>query len=171
MAYCPKCGINNEENAESCYYCGANLKESNEVENTQYTEKSSKGNDSTSMLDFPAIGKGLLIGLPIGLLTVGFIGMLFGGIITGYFTSNNRWKHVAVNGWIVGFINVIIWSVVSLLFPYPILIKSFTDVVNITGSAGLTLALIILLILMAVIGLIGSIGGIIGSKISKRRDN
>ncbi len=181
---CPNCGIQNEDNAKYCFYCGVDLTQNNKIENIEtlkgkgeignprYAVKSSKWDTFILMLDFSAIGKGLLIGLLIGLVTAGFIGIFFGSMITGYYMNNRRIKYLSINGWVLGFISMIIWAILSFLIPSSTLIKSFVDAQSIIGSTGLTiiLALIFWLVLWAIVALLGSIGAIIGSKISKRRN-
>lgn len=170
--YCSKCGVQNDDNAEFCIYCGANIKQIN-GDTQKYTEKPLKRNNIISILDFSAILKGLSFGILIGIVTIGFIGMFIGGIITGYYTTTKKRKNVVINGWVVGFISMLIWAIISFLVPSSSLIKAFIAAENIIGSTGLTLtvALIIWLVLWALIALIGSIGGIIGLKISRRRMN
>jgi len=184
MVHCQECGTENVDDSQFCFNCGAKITKNSPNENVKSpqinknqrfetfkdTGKSSKWDDFILTLDFSAIGKGLVIGLIIGIFTAGFIGIFFGGMIAGYYTNNKRLRYAVINGWIVGFVNVIIFAIISFLIPSSALIQSFTDAEGIIGSTSLTiiLALIIWLVLWALFALIGSIGGIIGSKISKR---
>ena len=136
-------------------------------------EKSSKWNNFILMLDFPAIGKGLLIGLIIGLFTASFIGLFFGSLIAGYYVASKRLKHVAINGLILGFISDLIWQIISFLFSSSAVMSAFTDLGNIFGSTSLAIvfAIIVSLFGFVLMGLIGVIGAIIGSKLTRRKEN
>lgn len=184
MVFCSKCSKENPDKYEYCYYCGANLIQSNlnedktpyndnsneTLENSQNTEKSSKRNGYL-MLDFSAIAKGLVVSILIALFFVGFIGVFLGSMITGYYV-NKKWTYGAINGWIVGFISSIIFSIIQILFiPSSGIMTGFVDFINLSGSVFLALLFtaIFLLIGWFLTGLIGAIGGIIGSKLSNRR--
>ncbi len=136
-------------------------------------EKSSKWNNFILLLDFPAIGKGLLIGLIIGIVTSSFIGLFFGSLITGYYVASKRWKHVAINGLILGFISDLIWIIISFLFSSSNVMSAFIDLGNTLGSTSLAIifAIIVSLFGFVLMGLIGAIGAIIGSKLTRRKEN
>ena len=136
-------------------------------------DKSSKWNNFILMLDFPAVGKGLLIGLIIGIFTASFIGLFFGSLITGYYIVSKRWKHVAINGLILGFISDLIWLIISFLFSSSTVISAFVDLGNTFGSTSLAIvfAIIVSLFGFVLMGLIGAIGAIIGSKLTRGKGN
>lgn len=175
--YCSKCGIQNKDHVQFCIYCGANLTQSKagkenvkNVDNLQNMEKSSTWNNL--ILNFPAIGKGLLVSLLIGIVIAGFIGIFFGGMLTGYYTKIKRMKYVAINGWIVGFISIIVWIIIGSVFQLPNLLGINFNVISMVGSDGTALIslLIGMLIGSIIIGLIGAIGAIIGLKLSNRKN-
>mgnify|MGYP000932871478 CR=1 FL=1 len=177
MVYCQECGTKNVDDSQFCYKCGAKIIKSNfenvksaEINEMEKTEKSSVWKDFISMLDFSAIGKGLAIGLIIGIFTAGFIGIFVGGIITGYYAINKKIKELVINGWVLGFISIIIWTIIAQIFQSAF-IKGYLETANVFGSTGLVLMAITIgaLIGSILIGLIGSIGALIGSKISKKK--
>ncbi len=178
MVYCQECGSENVNDAHFCFNCGAKLIQNktagkSEVYNVnipQDIEKSSTWNNL--MLDFPAIGKGLLVSLLIGIVIAGFIGIFFGGMLTGYYTKIKRMKYVAINGWIVGFISIIIWIIIGIVFQLPNLLGINFGAISTVGSDGIDLisSLIGVLIGSILFGLIGLIGAIIGLKLSNRKN-
>jgi len=173
MFYCQECGNENINDAQFCSNCGAKLIQNkttrkSEVNNDnipQNMEKLSTWNNL--MLDFPAIGKGLLVSLLIGTVIAGFIGIFFGGMLTGYYSKNKRVKHVAINGWIVGIISIMIWVIIGIVFQLPDTLGINFTVANTISPEEIGIELLIAIILL---GLIGAIGAIIGLKLSKRKN-
>lgn len=162
--------VQNDDHTQFCIYCGANLTQNNELENPENIKNPSKLNSLTLMLDFSAIGKGLVIGLIIGIFTAGFIGLFFGSIVTGYYITIRRWKYVAINGFILGFISGVMWSIISFLFTSSTTMNTIIDIGNIIGSTGLAMVFVIIgwLIGLVIMGLVGAIGALIGSKFARR---
>ena len=178
MVFCGECGTENIEGSRFCSNCGAKLiqnkttekLEANNVDILQDMEKSSTWNDFILMLDFPAIGKGLLVSLLIGIVIAGFIGIFFGGMLTGYYTKIKRTKYAAINGWIVGFISIIAWAIIGFIFQLPNILGIHFEAVSTIGLDEIDISLLIGMLIAGILfGLIGAIGGIIGLKLSQRK--
>lgn len=177
MVFCGECGTENIEGSRFCSNCGAKLiqnkttgkLEVNNVDILQNMEKSATENNLT--LDFPAIGKGLLVSLLIGIVIAGFIGIFFGGMLTGYYTKIKRMKYVAINGWIIGFISIIAWAIIGFIFQLPNILGIHFESVSTIGLDGIDISVLIgMLIASILFGLIGAVGGIIGLKLSNRKN-
>ena len=80
-------------------------------------------------------------------------------------------KYGAINGWIVGFISIIIWAIIGIVFQLPNILGINFAAVSIAGSDGIDLISILIGMLIGSIlfGLIGAIGAIIGLKLSQRK--
>ena len=180
MVFCAECGTENTEESKFCLNCGAKLIQSKmgkeymnkNVDIPQNMENSSTWDDFILMLDFPAIGKGLLVSLLIGIVIAGFIGIFFGGMLTGYSTKIKKMKYMAINGWVVGFISIIVWAIIGIIFQLPNILGIHFEAVSTVGLDGTDIISLLIGMLIASIlfGIIGSIGAIIGLKLSNRRN-
>jgi uncharacterized membrane protein YvbJ len=176
LVFCGKCGTENSEESKFCSNCGRKLiqnKTTGKLDNgyiPQNMEKSSVWNNL--ILDFPAIGKGLLVSLLIGIFIAGFIGIFFGGMLTGYSTKIKKMKYISINGWIVGFISIIVWAIIGLIFQLPNILGIHFEAVSTVGLdvTDIISLLIGMLIASILFGLIGAIGAVIGLKLSNRKN-
>ncbi|HEX3014248.1 MAG TPA: DUF5518 domain-containing protein [Methanobacterium sp.] len=155
---CPKCGHNNDEDAQFCEKCGFQL-EINTAEN--------------SLLRWKAILMGLSIGFILWLIIMKFFGgtlnvvlPLIIGIITGYVTNDDHKVNV-VNGALAAVIPLIILIIMFLV--YTITIGS--NLYGFEDEFSVLLLSIFGTVLLIVFGLIGSIGSVIGAKIKEKVKN
>jgi hypothetical protein len=163
--FCKNCGSKLVSGASFCPECGTQVKSVNEPvrqKSTPRTERDSPKFETTQksgildVLSIKAIIVGLVITIIIGIgsgilimdtQTVGyisFIGVLIGGIVTGFMTRSDM-----KNGGINGLIMTIIW-IIFLIISGLALGSSF---------AGLGTDLIITLIMGTIGGLIGGFAG------------
>ncbi|MCZ3364553.1 MULTISPECIES: hypothetical protein [Methanobacterium] len=79
-------------------------------------------------------------------------------------------KYIAINGWIVGFISIIVWAIIGLIFQLPNILGIHFEAVSTVGLdvTDIISLLIGMLIASILFGLIGAIGAVLGLKLLNR---
>ncbi|MGZ7109379.1 MAG: zinc ribbon domain-containing protein [Methanobacterium sp.] len=104
MVYCPKCGVENQNNAEKCKSCGIGLEDAQRTLNSEEDEPS-----STLII----LGYGCAL---LGFLSVGILSIV--GFILGYITYRKKSSKAKTHGLIIMILNLVIILVWILLFYY-----------------------------------------------------
>ena len=103
MVYCPKCGVENPEDAEECKSCGIDL------ENAHRTIKEEEEPSSTLII----LGYGCTL---LGFLSVGILSVV--GIILGFIIFRKKSRAAKTHGLIIMLLNSVIILVLALIAIY-----------------------------------------------------
>jgi len=103
MVYCPKCGVNNPEDAEECKSCGIDL---------EYAHRTIKEEDEPSST-LIILGYGCAL---LGFLSVGILSIV--GIILGFIIFRKKSPSAKTQGLIIMLLNFIIILVLALIAIY-----------------------------------------------------
>jgi VanZ family protein len=170
---CPECGIENEDKSILCSSCG--------IEINSKAPKESALNPNYFSIKSSAFIKGLIISLLIAILPglifhnfiIVILGVLIGGLISGYY-SKKGYKYAAINGIIIGVITLFLTSILIYMTPFYVYFTNPSVLYSqfyVSNGTELLLDFLESTVIVCILGaIIGMIGAIIGNIFTKRTD-